>query len=178
MQTTERPPAGHSRRGASPVRGVVLVAVAVIIGFFVLRAIDDTGTGPSVPDAETADSGGEAPAGTEAPAEGADTTAPAPRDPAEVVVMVANASGVSGAAAAQTESIQGGGYQVVEPGNAPEQLEATQVLAVAGYEAEAAALATAIGTTPEAVAAMPDPPPVELAGAHLLVLLGTDLASG
>ena len=42
MQTTERPPTGPSR-GTSPVRGVVLVAVAVVLGFFILRAIDDTG---------------------------------------------------------------------------------------------------------------------------------------
>ena len=52
MQTTDRPPTGPAR-GASPVRGVVLVAVAVVLGFFILRAIDDTGAGPSIDDVET-----------------------------------------------------------------------------------------------------------------------------
>ena len=46
MQTTERPPTGPTR--PSPVRGVVLVAVAAVLGFFLLRAIDDSGSGIAV----------------------------------------------------------------------------------------------------------------------------------
>lgn len=176
MQTTDRPPTG-SARGASPVRGVVLVAVAVVLGFFVLRAIDDTGAGPSTADVETTD-GGETESGdSTAPPESDATTVP-PRPPGEIVVLVANGSGVSRAAAAQTELIQGGGYQVGVPGNYEAGVESTQVLAVAGYDAEAAVLASAIGAPEGAVQPMPEPPPVELAGAHLLVLLGPDLANG
>jgi hypothetical protein len=93
-------------------------------------------------------------------------------------VLVANASGVQGAAGNQATAIQQGGYQVLPAANAPQNVEATQVLAIAGYEAEAAALATAIGAPPESVAPMPDPPPLDLAGAHLLVVLGPDLAQG
>jgi hypothetical protein len=177
MQTTERPPTGPAR-GTSPVRGVVLVAVAVVIGFFILRAIDDTGAGPSIADTETTDEP-QGTAGTTAPPASEETTAPpAPRPPAEVVVLVANASGVSGAAAAQSETIQGGGYQVLPPGNAENAVETTQVLPVAGFEAEAAALAAEIGAGEGAVQPMPDPPPVDLAGANVLVLLGPDLANG
>lgn len=176
MQTTERPPTGPAR-GTSPVRGVVLVAVAVVLGFFILRAIDDTGGAPSVPDDGTA-----APAGEEAAEEGApestEPAAPQARPVGEVTVLVANASGVSGAAAQQTELIAGAGYVTLEGTNAPELLEATQVLAVAGYEADAAALATAINAPPESVAPMPDPPPLETGGAHVLVMLGPDLAGG
>ena len=182
MQTTERPPTGPTR-GGSPVRGVVLVAVAVVLGFYVLRAIDDTGAGP----VETTGSP-EAPSDTTvapddaAPDEtGTETTeaeAPPARPPAEVVVLVANASGAQGAAAGQSEAIEGGGYQVAPPTNAPEQVETTQVLAVEGYEAEAAVLAADIGAPEGAVQPMPDPPPLDLAGAHLLVLLGPDLAGG
>jgi hypothetical protein len=173
MQTTERPPTGPAR-GTSPVRGVVLVAVAVVLGFFILRAIDDTGADPAVVESESADSTETTGASdtTAAP----DTTAPAPRPPAEVIVMVANASGVQGAAAAQTEAIQGGGYQVVDAANAPEAVETTQVLPVAGFEAEAGVLAVDIGAPEGAVVPMPDPPPVDLAGANILVLLGPDLA--
>ncbi len=181
MQTTERPPPTHQnpKRGTSPVRGVVLVAVAVVIGFFVLRALDDTGAGPtagsssSVPGTDAA--GGE---DADAPASSDTTAAPAARPPAEVVVVVANASGVNGAAGSQTTALQGGGYQMLPAANSPNQVEATQILPVAGYEAEAAALAAMIGAPEGAVQPMPDPPPVDLAGANVLVLLGPDLASG
>lgn len=175
MQTTERPPTGPAR-GTSPVRGVVLVAVAVVLGFFILRAIDDTGGGPAVSEETAATTGEEATEG-EAP-DATEPAAPEPRPPGEVVVLVANASGVSGAAGEQATSIQGGGYQILEATNAPETLEATQVLPVAGFEAEAAALAAQIGAPPEAVKPMPEEPPVALANANVLVLLGTDLAGG
>ena len=179
MQTTERPPtSSRPPRGSSPVRGVVLVAVAVVIGFFVLRALDDTGAGPSAVDTTETEGtegteGGET-ASSEATTE---TTGTPARSPTEVVVLVANASGVQGAAGQQTETLQAGGYQVLPAANAPDQVETTQVLPVEGYEAEAAVLAALIGA-PEGVQAMPDPAPVDLAGANLLVLLGTDLADG
>ena len=175
MQTTDRPPTGPTR-GTSPVRGVVLVAVAVVLGFFVLRAIDDTGGAPGVTDTETTSTGEEGQAG-ETP-DATEPEAPAPRPVGEVTVLVANASGVSGAAGTQRDLLAGAGYLTVEPTNAPENLDATQVLAVAGYEADAAALASQIAAPPESVQPMPEPPPVDPAGAQIVVLLGTDLAGG
>lgn len=175
MQTTERPPTGPAR-GTSPVRGVVLVAVAVVLGFFILRAIDDTGGAPTVTD-ETAATTGDQPTEGETP-DATEPAAPQPRPVGEVTVLVANASGVSGAAGQQTELIAGAGYVTLEGTNAPELLEATQVLFVPEYEADAAALATAINAPAEAVLAMPDPPPLETGGAHIVVMLGPDLASG
>jgi hypothetical protein len=173
MQTTERPPAGPTR-GSSPMRGVVLVAVAAVLGFFVLRAIDDTDGGPTPEQVEAAN---DTTSSSEDTADSTDTTAgPAARPPGEVVVLVANASGVQGAAAKQSEAIAGGGYQVLPAANAPSEVESTQVMAAAGYEADAAALAAAIGAPPESVMAMPEPPPLDLTGAHLLVMLGPDLA--
>jgi hypothetical protein len=172
MQTTERPPAGPTR-GSSPMRGVVLVAVAVVLGFFVLRAIEDTGGGPTAEEIEAA---ADTTSSSEDAADSTDTTAPAARPTAEVVVLVANASGVQGAAAAQSEAIARGGYQVLPAANAPSEVEATQVMATAGYEADAAALAAAIGARPDSVVPMPDPPPLDVTGAHVLVMLGPDLA--
>lgn len=172
MQTTERPPAGPTR-GSSPMRGVVLVAVAVVLGFFVLRAIEDTGGGPTAEEIEAA---ADTTSSSEDAADSTDTTAPAARPTAEVVVLVANASGVQGAAAAQSEAIARGGYQVLPAANAPSEVEATQVVATAGYEADAAALAAAIGARPDSVVPMPDPPPLDVTGAHVLVMLGPDLA--
>src|SRR5690606_41165921 len=60
MQTTERPPTPTSR-GTSPARGVLLVAVAVNVGVFVLRALADTGAGPEVDVVDDATEQGEAP---------------------------------------------------------------------------------------------------------------------
>src|SRR4029453_10109233 len=88
MQTTERPQTGPSR--PSPVRGVVLVAVAAVLGFFLLRAIDDSGSGIAV---ETGNPSGAETSDTTAPA-ASDTTAVPVRPQAEVTVIVANASGV------------------------------------------------------------------------------------
>jgi LytR cell envelope-related transcriptional attenuator len=174
MQTTERPPTGPPR-GTSPVRGVVLVAVAVVLGFFILRAIDDSGAGTSI---DTESAGDSEVTGGSTPPPASETTLPPPRPPAEVVVLVANASGVQGAAAAQTEAIQAGGYQVLPAGNASAEVETTQVLVVAGFEAEGAVLAADIAAGEGAVQPMPDPPPVDPAGANIVVLLGPDLASG
>jgi hypothetical protein len=173
MQTTERPPTGPTR--PSPVRGVVLVAVAAVLGFFLLRAIDDSGSGIVV---ETDTSTSED-AGATTP-ESSDTTAPPIRPQSEVIVIVANASGVSGAARTQTDRMTAASYQAVEPSNAPEGMELTntEILPSAGFEQEAARLATELGLPPESVKPMTDPPPVDLAGANILVLLGTDLAEG
>ncbi|HEX5365716.1 MAG TPA: LytR C-terminal domain-containing protein [Acidimicrobiales bacterium] len=176
MPTTERPPT-RPARGSSPMRGVALVAVAVVLGFFVLRAIDDTGGGPSAAEVGAPGTTEAASSRTTAPPPSEPST-PAPHPPGEVVVLVANGSGVQGAAGTQAQAIQDGGYQVLPAANAPQRVEATQVLATPGFEADAEALARAIGAPPGAVAAMPDPPPLDLAGADVLVVLGPDLAQG
>ncbi|HEY2999937.1 MAG TPA: LytR C-terminal domain-containing protein [Acidimicrobiales bacterium] len=175
MQTTERPPTVPSPR-QSPVRGVVLVAVAVVLGFFILRALDNTGA--DVGSVDAGQSGSSAAPTTGAPA-GSDTTAPAARPPGEVIVLVANASGVQGAAAKQTEALVAAGYQTAPAGNAPPglDLDATQIMATPGFEADAAKLATDLGK-PDAVQPLTDPPPVDLGGANILVILGRDLAQG
>ncbi|HEY7069577.1 MAG TPA: LytR C-terminal domain-containing protein [Acidimicrobiales bacterium] len=174
MQTTERPPTGPTR--PSPVRGVVLVAVAAVLGFFLLRAIDDSGSGIAV---ETGSPSGEQSSDTTAPP-GSDTTTTPIRAQAEVTVIVANASGVQGAAATQTDRLAMGGYKTAPAANAPEgmELSTTEILPAAGYEQEAARMATELGLAPESVKPMTDPPPVDMAGANILVLLGTDIAQG
>jgi LytR cell envelope-related transcriptional attenuator len=178
MQTTERPPTGRPR-GSSPARGVVLVAVAAVLGFFILRAIDDAGGGADVAGDVTTDgaTGGEG--GTDTTAgETTQSTPPSTRPTAEVIVLVANGSGVEGAASRQVEALRGGGYQVLDPANAPANVEATQVWATSGFEPDAAALAAAIGVAAEAVQPMPNPPPMDPQGANVLVVIGPDAAQG
>ena len=170
---TERPTAR-----SNPARGVALIATAVVLGLFIVRNGFDT--------ASSADDGTpttEAASGTTTPAggEGATTTTaagPAALSPSEVTVLVANASGVSGAAGELTATLASQQFQTVPETNAPNSVGATQVLFTSGFDADAPAVATAIGAPAESVAPMPNPPPVELGGAQILVLLGPDLANG
>jgi hypothetical protein len=158
---------------------VALIATAVVLGLFIVRNGFDT---PSSADdgTPTTEAGGGT--GTTAQGgEGATSTtaaAPAAHPPAEVTVLVANASGVSGAAGEMTATLASQQYQTVPETNAPNSVGATQVLFTSGFDADGAAVAAAIGAPAGAVAPMPNPPPVELSGAQILVLLGPDLANG
>ncbi|HEX6237057.1 MAG TPA: LytR C-terminal domain-containing protein [Acidimicrobiales bacterium] len=192
----DRPPAARP----SPARGVVLIAVAVVLGLFLLRAIDDsdatsaadgealeatddgeasgdTGAGESdEPPGEPADGGTDG--GGDGGTEEGEPPAPEPRTPGEITVIVLNGSGVQGAAGQQTETLGAAGYQTAVAANAPQPVAQTQVQHAEGFEAEAAVLAEELGV-PGSVAPMsPDLGEVDLQGAQLVVLLGTDLASG
>jgi hypothetical protein len=171
---TERPTAR-----SNPARGVALIATAVILGLFIVRNGFETPSSADdgAPTNEAAGGGTTAP-----PAGGGETTtttaAVAARPPAEVSVIVANASGVSGAAGELTATLASAQYQTVPETNAPNSVGATQVLFIEGFDREAAAVATAIGAPAESVAPIPSPPPVDPGGAQILVLLGPDLANG
>ena len=166
-------------RRTSPARGIALIATAVIIGLFVLRNGFDAPEGGDIvapvdeSTATTAASGG-ASDGGESPGT---TAAPAARPPAEVTVIVANTTTVSGAAGAMSDTLAGLSYQTAGPTDADPELQNTQVLFAEGFQAEAAALAAAIQAPPESVQALPDPPPVDPAGAQVVVMLGADLAA-
>jgi LytR cell envelope-related transcriptional attenuator len=187
MQTerppTERPPTeGPPSVRSSPARGIVLIAAAVVLGLFLLRALDDNATSDGVATAptDTTAGGEETTDTTTADGDETTTTAAPLREPAEIVVRVANVSGVEGAAGERTEQLTTAGYQSVDPTNGPEgqQLDSTQVLFVDGFEGEAQALAEMLGAPAEGVTAMPAQPPVDPGGAQIVVLLGTDLAGG
>jgi hypothetical protein len=179
---TERPPTEEPSTRSNPARGIVLLAAAVVLGLFLLRALDDSSTSDDIAATTgTTAANGEGTDTTAAEDGGDTTTTAAPlRQPAEIVVRVANVSGVSGAAGAKTEQLAAAGYQTVEATNGPEgqQLDATQVLFVDGFEGEAGALAEALGAPADGVAAMPAQPPADPGGAQLVVMLGTDLAGG
>jgi hypothetical protein len=169
-------------RRTSPARGVALIATAVIIGLFILRNGFESPTAgsdaPSVVDRETTTTAAAGDAGgTPAGADGTDTTeAPASRPPAEVGVVVANTTTVAGAAGGMSETIGALGYVMSTPTDADPELETTQVQFAPDFEAEAQALAEAIGLPPTAATPLAEPPPVDPAGVRVVVLLGRDLA--
>jgi len=151
--------------------GIALIVGAVFIGVVLLMAGYDAEGGVV---AESDDSAS-ATTTTVAP-DSTTTTAPvATRPPAEVSVEVANASGAPGLAGSTSDSLQEKGYTDVAVSDAPSLVPSSQVLFVEGAEGEARAVAQALGLDPATVQLMPEPPPVALDGAIVLVLAGPDL---
>lgn len=123
---------------ASAARGTGLIAVAVLIGIVLLQWSDD---GPDRL------AGGREPAaglpGAVASTSSTTTTAPL-RPPADLKVLVLNASGRANQARPMSERLGVVGYRTLEPGNAPRQVDSV-VLCRPGLEREASALAAATG---------------------------------
>ncbi|MEJ5254570.1 MAG: LytR C-terminal domain-containing protein [Acidimicrobiales bacterium] len=165
-----RPPADDDARATTI--GAVLIAVAVLIGFvLLLKGLDQEGgvveTGSPTRETTTT---------TVAEAlEQTTTTTAAPRPPAEVNVLVANASGGSGVAGANKAKLTAAGYTTVETANAPPQ-STSAVYFVSGWQLEAEAVARALGIGASSVSPMPASPPVALNGATVLVIIGSDKA--
>ena len=171
-------PASSGGVGVSTTLGIIVAAIAVLLGFLILRDInrDRDGGGASAP-VETQ------PVSTDVT--GTDVTLP-PIDTTTLPrtgykVLVANASGISGSAGQMSTALQAEGFVVVQPAtNAAETVgkqTVTIVYYVPGFETGAAAVAEVLG----GVATQPvaSPPPVEsgdLGEATVVVLLGTDLA--
>lgn len=162
--------------GGAVVRGAALVAVAVLIGVLLLaRGLDGDDLVPASDGDGDEQTVGTSPGGTSSTT--ATTATAGPRTPGEVRVLVANGSGVAGAAGRRTDELAAAGYATLEPANAA-PVPTTQVLFAEGYEADAAAVATAVGAAPGAVQPLPDPPPVDPADANVVVVLGPDTESG
>jgi LytR cell envelope-related transcriptional attenuator len=175
----------------NPARGAVLVIVAVLIGLFLLRegldtseavtATGDDDTGEESTDDTSTDDTGTDDTSTDDTTE--TTEAAELRPPAEVPTIVLNNSGVTGAAGTYSDVLAAAGYQLTNPDgdNAAEgagDRAVTSIYFLPGFEGEAAAVGAAIGA-PETVvpAALPTPPPGPVAGASVVVVLGTDLAN-
>jgi hypothetical protein len=167
---------------ANPARGAALVVVAVVIGLFLLRngldtseAITNQGGGGSEATDEATDD-----TATDDVAEETTTTTLASRAPADVPTIVLNGSGVPGAAGRYSEFLAGLGYTLTNPAgdNADANTDTTLVYYVPGFEAEAAALVTAIGAPDTVVpATLPTAPPGPIAGASVVIVLGADLGN-
>jgi hypothetical protein len=173
-------PQGRSGTGAV-ARGVVLIVVGVVLAVLLLRATDSsepfqtTSSGPSSPAGGTSTSTTQH---TGAAAGGSTTTAvPAKaHDPAQVTVLVANGSGVSGAAGKVATTLKGSNYVTLPSVNTTSPASASVVYYVPGYEADAKAVAALLKPVP-GTAAMPTPPPVaNLQNANVVVVVAADLA--
>lgn len=159
-------------------RGIILIAVAVVIGLILLSSgLDDSE--PINADAADADTGNVATGDT-------DTTETVPVTdgfvPTDIPVVVANGSGVSGAAGSVTEMLVAAGYNPGPPTdtNVPTSETALDtvyyITAPESFEAQAQQVAADLGLPAESVLEMPATLPVapeDLGLAAVLVVLGS-----
>lgn len=126
--------AGRTGRtnGSAPMGStvaIVVTLVALVLGFLILRKVNDGGDSTTTKPAETTVAPGttlDPTATTLAPIEVTTTTAAAVTTGTKV--QVANASSVDGAAARMSTALGGKGFDMAEPVSASEKLELTRVL--------------------------------------------------
>jgi hypothetical protein len=157
---------------------IVVTAVAVILGFLILRKVNDNKDSGSASSSTTATT---LPVSTTLPGT---TTTQAVVNKQATKVQVANASKISGVAKQLTTALTSAGFDMSTATNAATSITpsaATKVIYNQGdpnASAVAALVAQALGGVPVEVS--PNPPPVKdgtfAAGSAVIVLLGTDLA--
>ena len=182
MTTTQRQrpsrPAPNAPDPAS--RGLILVAVAVVLGIILL--VKGGGVGFDRDEGELEIGAGEE--GTEQP-EATTTTEPPPQTsvpPAELQVVALNAAGIDGYAGQAQQFLNVAGYAQVTPITAAAPAERTTVHFVEGYIVDALTIAQLLELEVGDVQPMPADPttlartPAEFpAGAAVAILLGPDV---
>jgi LytR cell envelope-related transcriptional attenuator len=166
--------------GIQTARGAALLVVAVLVGVLLLRtAPSESSTPVTTKRPKAARTTVPRPPVTTGAAVTTPTTAAGPRAPAQVSVLVANGTKVSGAASRVDVQLAQAGYNSVGTANATSSdNSATVVDFTPGYQPEAAALAASLSLPATAAQPMPSPPPVtDTKGANIVVVVGTDLAS-
>ena len=148
--------------------GGIGVAVLAAIAWLTLGGSSDTevATPASTTTSRQATTTTEATSSTVAP-----STTVAVRAPAQVRVEVLNASGTAGVAAAQATKLETAGYAIAGTGDATRR-QGKVVTCKPGFDAEAAALAQAVGSG-ATVEPFPTPPPTGSEDADCVVILGT-----
>lgn len=168
--TRSRPPRSPQPNAG---RGIALVAVAVIIGVLLVWKNPGIGQVATSPDLHSVTS--TTAEGDDKPAEDTTTTVPPTTSVpiAELKVTVANASGVGGAAGEIAKKLKDAGYTSVAALNG-DKGQPTKVFFEGGFEADAKAVATAIGLPESTVEARPPEVAIEAAGknAQVIALLG------
>lgn len=176
-------PTGSGRDDA-PLRGALVLVVAIVIGVALLirgggtdggdESADDPG--PTTEVAPSTDETGST--DTLAPVNDSSTTEPAPveLDPATLTVVVLNASDQDGWAGENADVLTSAGYGTVDTGNFDSQ-EVSAVYATPEAQANATAVRDLLGLTGADISEKP-PDPLTSDGtdadADIVVILGTD----
>jgi LytR cell envelope-related transcriptional attenuator len=156
------------RGGEFPfVRALIVIAVFVAATVLLLGAVH--------PKTVTSASGASTTSTTN-PAHPASTTTTVPSS--KVPVLVANASAVPGAAAAVSNQLQPGGWNLLPPVNATARVATSHVYYVAGFVAQANAVAGQLHLPASAISPSTTADPITTIGtAEVLVVVGPDLAT-
>ena len=182
--------------GGAPVSGalaMVLAAIALVAGFFILRSISDggeqsldlPGTGSAVEQPDGDGAVDPDATSTTVPAEGATTTTEPPLVVTGASVIVANANGIGGSAGGMTRTLEAVGFTLVDPTDASSTVPTldTSVIYfspdIAGSQAVAESLNRVMGGDLQ-VSPLQGTPPTQdgsMDGAGVLLMLGTDKAN-
>lgn len=183
--------------GGAPVSGalaMILAAVALVAGFFILRSISDggeqsldlPGAGSSAdPSADGDDPTTDPDATTTTAPSGTTTTTQPPLVTTGASVIVANANGIGGSAGAMTRTLEAVGFQMVDPTDASSTvptLDATVIYYapdITGSQEVASSVNRVMGGDLQVSELQGTPPTVDgsMDGAGVLVMLGTDKAN-
>jgi hypothetical protein len=174
-------PSAHSggQGGAFPIgRAAIVLVMFVLATVLLLRLIHPSATTSATGSATTSATGSASTTpSTTHPATPTTTTTSA-HPPSSVPVLVANASGVSGAAATVTNELQVGGWALQPPVNASAQVPTSHVYYVAGQEQAATQIAKSLHLPASAVVPYTTAAPITSIGtAEVVVVVGPDLAS-
>ena len=162
------------RGGGIPVvRALLVLVLFVVVTVLVLSEIHPTTTkavsgSASVSTTTTTRSH---------PAHHSTTTTTTTTPPSKVHVLVANASGVNGAAAAVSAQLKPAGWALLPPTNASAVVTASHVYYVAGFKPEADAIASSLQLPATSVGPYTTAAPISSIGtAEVAVVVGPDLA--
>jgi hypothetical protein len=173
-------PSAHSggQDGAFPIgRAAIVLVMFVLATVLLLRVIHPSATTSATGSATTSATGSASTTPSTTHQATPTTTTTSAHPPSSVPVLVANASGVSGAAATVTNQLQVGGWALQPPVNASAQVPASHVYYVAGQEQAATQIAKSLHLPASAVVPYTTAAPITSIGtAEVVVVVGPDLA--
>jgi hypothetical protein len=168
---------------AAPIRGIIVVVVAVALGAVLLsqseRVIGSPEEGSAAPETSTTTTTRVTDLTASSVTTGPTVGGQAANAPGEVSVIVLNGSGQSGVATSNANAVAAAGFSSLEAKNAL-PTDTTTVYYAPGFEADAAAVKLVLRLATAPVQPAPAEPIVpEAAEADVVVVLGTDYeASG
>ncbi|CAN5217530.1 hypothetical protein BH18ACT4_BH18ACT4_08350 [soil metagenome] len=172
--------------GGAALRGALIIGLAVVLGIVLLGKGLDSGILPSSSDQD--DDTTDVATGEGGSIDETTTTSEAvARVPAEVKVYVLNGAGAPGLAGTGTDRVASAGYQTAPAENVPDgqDVAASAVYYVDGFEADANAVATVLGLPIVEGTVQPLPTPVppavpdgDVRGSNVIAVLGPDAPLG
>jgi hypothetical protein len=175
------PSNGSDGRGLPVARaGLVLVAF-VVVTILLLGVIHPSAAKSASGSAASPAVGTTIPTAASSPSTTSPTHSTTPTTtvaPSKVSVLVANASGVTGAAASVTNELQPGGWNLASPVNASAKVATSSIYYLAGQQQSALAIASTLHLPSTVVGPYTTAAPISSIGtAEVLVVVGPDLAT-